>query len=275
MTESWTASILVVDDDLMIRSYLEKVLTHDGHEVVTAENGEVALARIAEREFDLALVDLKMPGLGGTDVLAALRVQSPDTVPIILTAHASLETAVDALRQGAHDYLFKPCRTAALRESVRSGLLKRQRVLEQRELLGQLKDTLGSPQEGAHAVPIGEAGTYEGVAAPVRPEQQRFLQRGGLIVDCMRHVVTLDGQLLELSLTEFELLAYLVSEAPRVVSPQELAREVQGYDVEPHEAQDTVRYHIYRIRRKMKAVTGRTGVIRNVRSVGYTIGEQD
>ncbi|MBU0702680.1 MAG: helix-turn-helix domain-containing protein, partial [Chloroflexi bacterium] len=73
--------------------------------------------------------------------------------------------------------------------------------------------------------------------------------------------------------TEFDLLAYLVSEAPRVVSPQELVREVQGYESEPWEARDTVRYHIYRIRQKMKVGTESKSVIRTVRGVGYTIEE--
>ena len=256
------AKILVVDDDPLVRSYLEKVLTHDGHQVLTVESGESALEHTATQEFDLALIDLRMRGMGGMELLAALRQQRPDTAIIVLTAHASLKTAVEALRQGAHDYLFKPCRTAALRESVRTGLGKRQRALRQRELLTQLRHSL----EGIHAA------AKEPTPAPT--EQARFLQRSELIVDFMRHVITLDGRLLELSPTEFDLLAYLVSEAPRVVSAQELAREVQGYDVEPQKAQETVRYHIYRIRRKAKAATGRTNVVRTVRGVGYTIGEQ-
>jgi DNA-binding response OmpR family regulator len=89
----------------------------------------------------------------------------------------------------------------------------------------------------------------------------------------MRHVITLDGHLLELSPTELDLMAYLVSEFPRVVSPQELVREVQGYECDLPEARDVVRYHIYRIRRKIKQATGQSGVIRTVRGVGYAISE--
>jgi DNA-binding response OmpR family regulator len=104
-------------------------------------------------------------------------------------------------------------------------------------------------------------------------DEIRFLQQGGLIVDFLRHVITLDGHLLELSPTEFDLLAYLVSEVPRVVSAQELVREVQGYESEPWEASETARYHIYRLRQKIKDATGYTNVIRTVRGIGYTIGE--
>jgi DNA-binding response OmpR family regulator len=90
-------------------------------------------------------------------------------------------------------------------------------------------------------------------------------------VDLARHLITLDGQLLELSPTEFDLLAYLVSQVPRVVPPQELVREVQGYQSEPWEASETVRYHVYRLRYKMKEATGRADIIRTVRGVGYSI----
>ena len=101
--------------------------------------------------------------------------------------------------------------------------------------------------------------------------ERRFLRHNGLIVDTMRHVIMLDGESLDLSPTEFDVLAYLVREAPRVVSPEEIVQEVQGYECEPWEARDTVRYHIYRIRTKIKAATGKKGLIRTVRGVGYTL----
>jgi len=270
--------ILIVDDDAGVRFFLEETLTRDGHQVVAVESGEAALEHAAAQEFDLALVDLKMQGIGGMDVLAGLRQQSPDTAVIVLTGHASLETAVEALRQGAHDYLFKPCKTVKLRESVRTGLLKRQRELRRRNLLSKLEHSLAAGLEELRATGIDVAEQPNvPPTANVEPEQEdstgaRFLQRGKLIVDFMQHVITLDGHLLELSPTEFDLVSYLASEAPRVLSPQELIREVQGYESEAWEARDTVRYHVYRIRRKTKESTGHTDVIRTVRGVGYTIG---
>ncbi|MFQ6100533.1 MAG: response regulator transcription factor [Anaerolineae bacterium] len=268
-----TAKILVVDDDALIRKYLEKVLTHDGHQVLAVESGEAALECIAAQEFDLALVDLMMPGIEGMEVLAALRQQAPDTVAIVLTAHASLETSVEALRQGAHDYLFKPCKTVALRESVRTGLLKRQQALQQRELLAQLEHSMAQNLQDIRVAAAKRIAVPHPATTRPAEERTRFLQRGALIVDFMRHVIMLEGHLLELSPTEFDLLAYLVSEAPRVVSSQELMREVQGYEGEVWEAHDTVRYHVYRIRRKIKVATGLKEVIRTVRGIGYTIRE--
>ena len=123
-------TILVVDDEEGIRYFLERFLTREGFQVVTVSSGEAALARLASTEFDVVLLDLKMKGIGGLDVLADLRQRWPATSVIILTAHASLESAVEALHRGAHDYLFKPCRTLDLRESIRAGLIKRREQLQ-------------------------------------------------------------------------------------------------------------------------------------------------
>src|SRR5512136_1631560 len=98
-----TPLILVVDDEEGIRYFLERFLTREGFQVVTAPSGEAALTRLASTEFDVVLLDLKMKGIGGLEVLADLRRRWPATSVIILTAHASLESAVEALRRGAHD----------------------------------------------------------------------------------------------------------------------------------------------------------------------------
>ncbi len=273
------AKILVVDDEATIRFALEETLSKDGYRVTTAADGQAAVERIGQETFDLALIDLKLPGIDGMGVLRALNESAPETVVIVLTAHASLETAVEALRQGAHDYLFKPCRTVQLRESIRRGLLKRQQELQQRGVLRQLEQHLSNSLQNLRAT-MSDPESLEALEPPQLPateeppeEEGRFLQRDDLIVDFMRHVITLEDELLELSPTEFNLLAYLVSEAPRVIPPQELVREVQGYESEQWEASETVRYHIYRIRQKIKAATQRKDVIRTVRGVGYTIGE--
>jgi len=282
MATGTDAKILIVDDEESIRFFLRELLERDGYAVVAADSGEVALKHIEREEFDLALVDLKMRGISGTDVLRVLHAQAPDTVVIMLTGHGSLESAVEALRQGAHDYLFKPCKTIELRESIRVGLLNRRQKQKQRELLWQLEQHLSTTLDGVRAtiqqvgalppntVPRGATQTTASVD-PQPAEEKRFLQYGGLIVDLTRHVITMEARLLELSPTEFDVLAYLISEAPRVISPQELLREAQGYAAEVWEARDIVRYHIYRIRQKIKDATGRTDVIRTVRGVGYSV----
>ena len=274
------AEILVVDDELGIRIFLEETLSRDNHVVTAVESGEEALALIKDHAFDLALIDLKLKGIDGMALLAAIRQQAPDTVVIILTAHATLETAVEALRQGANDYLFKPCKTVQLRESIRRGLLNRTQQLRQRGLLHQLEQHLSSELENIRATiaeqpqPVAPAPVPEPAPEVIETleMQGRFLKRDELIVDFSSHVITLEGRLLELSPTEFDLLAYLITEAPRVVSPQELVREVQGYASEVWEARDTVRQHIYKIRQKIRDATGQDDeIIRTVRGVGYTL----
>ena len=221
--------------------------------------------------------------MSGTDILTVLNQRAPDTVTILLTAHASLETAVEAVRQGAHDYLFKPCPTVELRESVRQGLLKRQQTIRQRKLLQQLGQYLADNLEEIQAVieqpesadanstDIAAADpTMIGQAVP-NSQTGRFIQWKSLIVDSLRHVITLEGHLLQLSPTEFNLLAYLISEAPRAVTPQELTREVQGYESEPWEASEIARTHIYHIRQKIKKINPQAKIIRTVRGVGYAI----
>lgn len=259
------ARILIVDDEPGIRLALEEALVRDGYSVVTVASGEAALEQMARQGFDLALIDLKLPDVSGMEVLAALGAQWPDTLAIVLTAYASLETAVEALRRGAHDYLLKPCSAVEIRESVRSGLLKHQEVRHRQQMVAQL--------EVIRNIVVGQGTEPSTIPSQSDSEQGRFVQRGGLIVDLTRHVVTLDDHLLELSPTEFSLLAYLACEAPRVLTPQELIWGVQGYKSEPWEAADMVRTHVYRIRRKIKTTTGRSDVICTVRGRGYTIGE--
>jgi DNA-binding response OmpR family regulator len=267
------AKILVVDDEPNIRFFLEKVLTRDGHHVTTVESGEAALALLEEQEFDVALIDLKLDGINGMKVLSTLRERAPYTSVIVLTGYASLDTAVKALRHGAHDYLFKPAKASELRESVRTGLLKRNREVRRQNLLkrleqdlasslGHIRSTVVKPEPSAPLADSNEQGSSNA-------EEERLLRHGRLIVDLTRHTVTLDGQRLNLSPTEFDVLAYLISEAPRVISPEEMVKEVQGYACEPWEARDTVRYHIYRIRSKIKEATDQEGIIRTVRGVGY------
>ncbi|HET90929.1 MAG TPA: response regulator transcription factor [Chloroflexi bacterium] len=269
-----TAKILIIDDEANIRASLKEMLIRDDHEVVTTESGEAALKLLETDTFDLALIDLKLGGIGGIEVLKALRERSPDTIAIVLTAHASLETAVEALRRGAHDYLFKPCKPTELRESIQRGLLNRQTPSKSR-LLDQI-ESMASDLEAIRSTILEQ----ESRPRPTLPhtitgkDPGRFLQYQGLIVDRLRHAITVDGYLLDLSPTEFNLLSYLVTQVPKVVSPKEIAREVQGYDSDQWEASEAIRQHVYRIRQKIKEAGCSRDVVNTVRGVGYTIAEQ-
>ena len=275
-----TGKILIVDDEDRIRFFLSEILASDGHDVTTAENGKQALEIISEQEFDLALLDLNLPDMNGMQISAQLKERWPETTVIILTAHASLETSIEALRQGTHDYLFKPCRASELRESIQNGLEKRHRVLEQRRVVGQLNQLTSILQEiqgGAIGkMDVGEPDPdseteqkVTGTAA--QNDDEQLLEYGGLVVDKLRHEITYNEEPLELSSTEYRLLVYFISHAPRVIPPQELMENVLGYDTDFTEAGDVIRQHVHRIRRKLKSTTGDADVIKTVRSVGYTL----
>jgi DNA-binding response OmpR family regulator len=244
-------TILVIDDEPGVLQPLRAILQRAGYLVTAVDSGEAALEEISRQEFDLALIDLKLKGIGGIEVLAALHERSPHTAAVILTAHATLDTAVEALRHGAHDYLLKPCRAEDVLESVRGALLKRQ------------------PQS---PLPLKEGAGWSAPPALAVPGPAR-VSRPALVVDRARHLITLDGTALDLSPTEFDLLAHLAQEFPRVVPTPELAEKVLGYATEPWEARELIRFHIHRLRAKIQAASGRTDLIRTARGVGYTLQE--
>jgi DNA-binding NtrC family response regulator len=101
-------TLLVADDEAAIRESLSEVLREEGFDVIEATDGLEAIAALQGRDFDLVIADLRMPGADGLEVLRRTRELAPQTLVILVTAYASLETAVEALRQGAHDYIMKP-----------------------------------------------------------------------------------------------------------------------------------------------------------------------
>ena len=125
--------LLVVDDDASVLAVVERFASHLGFEVVFRSNGEDALACLASVKPDAALVDLQMPGIGGIDVLRAVRATDPDCQVILMTGNATLDTAIEAVKAGALDYLTKPFdfeRLRGLLVTVREGIRRRERLLE-------------------------------------------------------------------------------------------------------------------------------------------------
>lgn len=100
--------ILVVDDDTLGREYLCETLTRGGYDVVSAGDGLQAIARISKEVYDLIFLDMKMPGMSGMEVLDKVKAVLPDAVVILMTAYGTIETAVEAMKKGAYDYIIKP-----------------------------------------------------------------------------------------------------------------------------------------------------------------------
>jgi DNA-binding NtrC family response regulator len=131
-----STSILVVDDERAIQDTLAWCLRNDGHEVRTAGSGEEAMTIMAGQGFDLIISDIIMPGLSGVDLLRRARALQPRTPVVLITAFATVETAVEALREGASDYVIKPLKFDDLRHRVQ-GLLEHQAALQESALLRQ------------------------------------------------------------------------------------------------------------------------------------------
>jgi two-component system phosphate regulon sensor histidine kinase PhoR len=128
------AKILVVDDEMGIREACKRALAAEGYAVDLAEDGYLGLQRIQEKSFDLILMDLMMPGIGGLDLIKKTNDIDPEIIIVVITGYATIETAVEATRRGAYDYLPKPFTPEALTALVKRGLEKRELRLEAQRL---------------------------------------------------------------------------------------------------------------------------------------------
>ena len=224
------ARILVADDEPDILAPLEYALGAEGWEVETVGDGEAALARALGEPFDLVILDVRMPGLSGTEVCRRLRAESG--VPILmLTARDAEVDRVLGLELGADDYVTKPFSVAELVSRVRA-------ILRRREL-----DRRGDPT---------------GV-----------VEIGGLRLDLVRHRVVVDGRTLDLTPSEFRILALLASEPERVFTRRQIMEHLwESPYVGDERACDV---HVSNLRRKVERDPSNPERIVTVREVGYRL----
>jgi two-component system response regulator PilR (NtrC family) len=133
------ARILVVDDERSMQEFLEIFLRGEGYEVATAGDVPSARAMLENDDFDVVISDIQMPGGSGLDLLHAARDASPDAIVIMMTAYASTETAITAMKEGAYDYLTKPFRVDEIRLVVEKALEKKSLARENRRLRTELR----------------------------------------------------------------------------------------------------------------------------------------
>jgi DNA-binding NtrC family response regulator len=124
MNELGTKRILIVDDEIEMRIALEATLKREGYETVTAENGQVGLDRLGKESFDLVLTDMRMPEMGGMDLLRSLKKHYPNVQVVMMTAYGTIDSAVESMKVGAFDYLLKPFSAEIVASTIKRAFLK-------------------------------------------------------------------------------------------------------------------------------------------------------
>lgn len=248
--------VLIVDDELPVRLTVRELLRRAGYDALAVASSEEALEVIQAQPVDLILIDLVMPGIGGIELMHRLQEVAPDTVVIVLTARGSMETAIEALRLGAHDYLTKPCDDQLLKRCIETGLAKRREEMRHRQLV----DTLS-----AAALELAGEPALSSSAPAISAE--RPIHMGELAVNVADHTATLAGRALDLTPTEFDLLTVLAHNVGHTLSHRELVQAIRGYEAEDWEAKEIVRYHVHGLRTKL----GDADYVKTVRGVGYRL----
>jgi DNA-binding response OmpR family regulator len=261
MMQNESESIMLVDDEAVTRVSLADALRLEGYLVHTAASGEEALCLLKKRgPFNLVILDLKMPGMDGLELARRIRLTSSDTVIILLTAFGTMETAIQAIRQGAHDYLLKPCPIPEILRSVSEGLVRRQQTQRRQQLVEQLKQTVSQ----LDAIEGREAREQLASAEP-----ERFLEIRDVLVDRRKHIAISQDRPLDLTPTEFKVLSCLMDRPDEVWSPKQLVRHARGYDTDTPGARAIIRVHIRRLRKKLEPDPSHPTYILNVRGAGY------
>jgi DNA-binding response OmpR family regulator len=225
------ARIVLVDDDANLRHTLGYALRQEGFEVFAAEDGERGLEAFHQSRPDVVLLDVMLPNLDGFEVCRRIRKES-DVPILMLTARDTEVDKVVGLELGADDYLAKPFSTRELVARVRA-LLRRTRQT---------------------AAPVGER-----------------LESAGLLLDAVRHRVTLEGREISLKPKEFDLLAFFMAHPGQVFGREQLLASVWGYDFAGDSR--TVDTHVKTLREKLDDDAERPLWIDTVRGVGYRFRE--
>lgn len=236
------SNILVVDDEPVARQSLSEILRLEGYSVNSVPNGQAAVEYVRTHPVELVVVDLRMPGMDGLEVVQVVNQISPETEVILLTAFGTTETAIQALRLRVHDYLLKPAPPAQVVNSVKKGLARREARLKAR---------------GGNATMDVEEGIPE------------FSLKDGTHIDLSRRQIRKKDQIIHLTPAEGRLLRVLIENPGRVYSHRELVLLVQGYDTSQREAPEILRPLVSRLRHKLEAFPSLSDRIVSVRGTGY------
>ncbi|MDO9300961.1 MAG: response regulator transcription factor [Anaerolineales bacterium] len=255
--------ILIIDDEAALRQTLARILQQAGFEVTTAENGEQGLSFIQTTNFDLIFMDLRMPGIAGMDALKLIHASFPSLPVILFTAQPDLNSAVEALRNGATDYLLKPLKPQAVIDRARSVLENQQKENRKREIALQIE----ALQAELKSLTTGQTGPLQAVSLG----KDRFLKRGALVLDLHTRRLTINEQIINVPPTSFDYLLVLARHSPNVVNYQTLVAEAQGYQADAREAQELTKWHIHQLRQAIEQDARNPSYLINMRGTGYRL----
>jgi DNA-binding response OmpR family regulator len=255
--------ILIIDDEAALRHTLGRILQNAGFEVTTAENGEQGIAFIQGANFDMVFMDLRMPGMAGMEALKLIHASQPNLPVVLFTAQPDLNSALDALRYGATDYLLKPLKPQDIIERAQNILASQQKEKRKREITQQIE----ALQAELRNLSNGETGPLQAAALSA----DRFLKRGSLVLDLHKRRLILRDQTINIPPTSFDYLLVLARHSPEVVNYQTLVTEAQGYQTDAREAQELTKWHIHQLRQAIEENSRAPSILINVRGTGYRL----
>jgi len=260
-------TILIVDDENYLRRSLSLILQKENYRVETVANAEEALDCLQSHEYDLMFLDLNLPGMSGIDLLVKVHKQVPHMPVLILTAHAALESAIQAVRLGARDYLIKPVEPVEILTRVAEVLAESEQPAHKKKLVSQIQTLLAELQkmEGEGTTPIGA------LTALPADDPARFLKKGNFELDLHARHAMLNGKYVPVTGIYFDYLSTLFRHAPKAVAYKTLVKESQGYDVTLAEARDLASWRIHELRKVIEANPQQPRYILTVRGTGYRL----
>jgi len=246
---------------------LSFILKKENYRVETVTDAAEALNCLSLHEYDLMFLDLNMPGMSGIDLLVEVHRHYPHMPVLILTAHAGLESAIQAIRLGARDYLIKPVEPVLIISRVSEIMSEGEQPARKKEIVSQLQSLLDELQtiNSMDTTPTSTPGT------PPPADSGRFLKKAGFELDLDAHHATLNGEYIPVTGIYFDYLCTLLRHAPKAVPYKTLVKESQGYDVDMAEARDLSRWRIHELRKMIETDPEHPQYILTVRGTGYRL----
>lgn len=261
-------TILVVDDEPKLSRSLALILQRAGHVVTTAASAGEAMQLLQAGAYDLVFLDIKLPDQSGIHLLSQIRSLYPEMPVLMLTAHASLESAIEAVRAGARDYLLKPIDPQAILARVDEILEEQKQPRRRREITSQIQALLTELDSGEGS----QASVYGLVQDSSPADPARFLKCGPLLLDLHTRRVQLDERSISLPPSTFDYLATLVRHSPKPVAFDTLVLESQGYQgLSRIEAKEIARWQVHEIRKAIEEDSRHPRLLITVRDVGYRL----